>query len=75
MQKLPEKPPSTSDAEILAEEVNDAVPKEKRAVKSSEGVPNSCLLYSRLRLQACGRSFCESRRCNLVKISACDLGS
>ncbi|CAE7270281.1 rib4 [Symbiodinium sp. CCMP2456] len=38
MQKLPEKPPSTSDADILAEEVNAAVPKEKnvssRAVKA-----------------------------------------
>ena len=37
MQKLPEKPPSTSDADILAEEVDAAVPEENhvssRAVK------------------------------------------
>ena len=46
-----------------------------RVVTSSEGVPNSRLLYSRLRLRACGRSFCSSRRCNLLEISACYLGS
>ncbi|CAE7196603.1 tetA [Symbiodinium necroappetens] len=39
MQKLPEKPPSTSDADILAEEVNAAVPEENHVSSRAVKVP------------------------------------